>query len=44
MAKKPPTISKLKKKLDAIYSKYIRQKYSKDGISELNPAPFNREI
>ena len=28
--KKKPTVSKLKKKLDAIYSQYIRQKYSDD--------------
>ena len=28
MAKKKPTVSKLKKKLDAIFSKYIRLKYA----------------
>ena len=29
---KKPTISKLKKKLDAVFSKYIRAKYSKNGL------------
>lgn len=32
--KKKPTITKLKKKADAIFSKYIRLKYSLNGIGE----------
>ena len=31
MKKKPKTVSKLKHEADAIFSKYIRNKYAKDG-------------
>lgn len=42
--KKKPTVSKLKKKLDAIYSTYIRTLYAKDGRVSCYTCPRQGEI
>lgn len=41
---KRPTVSKLKKKLDAIFSKYIRHKYAKDGMVTCYTCGHTNEI
>lgn len=41
---KQKSISKLKKELDAVFSKYIRQKYSKNGMVKCYTCPHIGEI
>ncbi len=41
---KKPKITSLKKKLDAIFSKYIRQKYSKDGYGSCYTCGARKDV
>ena len=42
--KKKPTVSKLKKRLDAIFSVYIRTKYASDGLVQCYTCPKRAPI